>query len=390
MKRQTMYLRMVTASLARRRSRMLVALLAVVVGATVLCGLVTIYIDMPRQMGMQFRSYGANMILVPGEGADGIDDATLEESAAVIDASRLVGVAPYHYEAMTINDTPIIAAGTDLEQVKATSPYWYVNGEWPDAPGELLVGLEQAGIYDLEPGDTVTLSYVAAADDAGAEGVHASDDSKVTKEFSVVGTLDTGGNEEGYFFMSKEDMAEMVGDGMTYDFVELSIQAQSDELDGYAEKIEVADLGVTPQLVKRVAESEATVLSKLQALVLLVTVIVLALTMICVATTMTAVVTERRKEIGLRKALGASDKSITLEFMGEGLLLGAIGGLVGCGLGFLFAQMVSNSVFNSTIAFMPWLIPLSVVVAVAVTALACAIPVRNATKVDPALVLKGE
>ena len=388
MKRQTMYLRMVTASLSRRRSRMLVALLAVVVGATVLCGLVTIYLDMPRQMGMQFRNYGANMVLVPGEGTDGIDDATLEEVTGMVDASKIVGVAPYRYESMTINDTPMIAAGTDLDQVKATSPYWYVNGEWPDAPGEILVGLEQAAIYDLEAGSKVTLAYQPMTT-GGDASVHASE-STVTKEFTVSGTLDTGGNEENYFFMAKEDMAEMVGADMSYDLVEFSIQAQSDELDALSSQIEAAELGVTPQLVKRVAESETTVLTKLQALVLLVTIIVLALTMICVATTMTAVVTERRKEIGLRKALGASDKSITLEFMGEGLLLGAIGGLVGCALGFLFAQLVSSSVFNSTITFMWWLIPLSVVAAVVVTALACAIPVKNATKVDPALVLKGE
>ena len=58
---------MITASLLRRRSRMLIALLSIAVGATILSGLVTIYIDVPRQMGAQFRSYGANMILLPKE-----------------------------------------------------------------------------------------------------------------------------------------------------------------------------------------------------------------------------------------------------------------------------------------------------------------------------------
>ncbi|WP_253289211.1 ABC transporter permease [Lachnoclostridium sp. MSJ-17] len=75
----------------------------------------------------------------------------------------------------------------------------------------------------------------------------------------------------------------------------------------------------------------------MQALVLLVTVIVLLLTMICVATTMMAVVTERRKEVGLRKALGASNRSIIFEFMGEGLLLGA---MAACSV--LFAALFSR------------------------------------------------
>ena len=63
-----MFLRMITASLLRRRSRMLIALLSIGIGATILAGLVTIYVDVPRQMGAQFRSYGANMLLLPKDG----------------------------------------------------------------------------------------------------------------------------------------------------------------------------------------------------------------------------------------------------------------------------------------------------------------------------------
>ena len=79
MTKQKMFLRMITASLVRRRSRMLVALLAIAVGATILSGLVTIYYDVPRQMGAQFRSYGANMIFTAAQGRDGfgMDEALL-------------------------------------------------------------------------------------------------------------------------------------------------------------------------------------------------------------------------------------------------------------------------------------------------------------------------
>ena len=63
MKKRKMYIRMIMASLLRRRSRMIIALLAISIGAMILSGLVTIYYDVPRQMGQQFRSYGANMIL---------------------------------------------------------------------------------------------------------------------------------------------------------------------------------------------------------------------------------------------------------------------------------------------------------------------------------------
>ena len=69
LKKRNMYLKMVMASLSRRKSRMLTALLAIAMGATILSGLVTIYYDIPKQMGKAFRSYGANLLVIP-TGAD--------------------------------------------------------------------------------------------------------------------------------------------------------------------------------------------------------------------------------------------------------------------------------------------------------------------------------
>lgn len=385
MTKRKMFFRMITASLVRRRSRMLIALLAIAVGATILSGLVTIYYDVPRQMGAEFRNYGANMILLPENGDVAFDADTVERALTCIDPANLVGVAPYRYETVAINEQPIIVAGTDMDGAKAASPYWFINGEWPAAGGEMLLGREVADILYAKEGDTLTVVYTLAEAD---EDNPLSQTSEL--RFKVSGILETGGSEEEYVYMSKEDLAALTQTTGDYDVVELSVSASQAELESYAQRITDSVDGANAKLVKRVTQSESTVLTKLQSLVLLVTIIVLALTMICVATTMTAVVTERRKEIGLRKALGASDASIIWEFMGEGLLLGGIGGLLGAGLGFAFAQAVSVNVFSSSIAFRPLLLPITVIVSILVTGLACILPVRSATEIDPALVLKGE
>ena len=67
-----------------------------------------------------------------------------------------------------------------------------------------------------------------------------------------------------------------------------------------------------------------------------------------------------------------------------------IGGILGVVLGFAFAQYVSRSVFSSSISLQPALVPVTILVSILVTGLACYFPVRSATEVDPALVLKGE
>ncbi|MDR1328900.1 MAG: ABC transporter permease [Oscillospiraceae bacterium] len=375
MKRRGFYLKMIVSSLIRRRSRMLTALLAVAIGATVLSGLVTVYYDIPRQMGREFRSYGANLILVPSGAA--LSEEAVDLAVGVFPSESVVGVAPYRYAPAKINEQPFMIAGTQLSEAKKASPYWYVNGAWPDNPGEALIGQEVADAIRLPPGSEFTLTG-SDAEGAGFTG-----------SFTVSGIVQTGGSEEAFIFISLEDLTALIGDG-AYDVVECSISAQEAELRAAAERIEEGVPGVAPRLVKRVTQSEGAVLSKLQALVYLVTAIVLLLTMICVATTMTAVVTERRREIGLKKALGAADASVIGEFLGEGVLLGALGGLLGSGLGFAFAQIVSVNVFHSRIAWLPALIPATLAASVAVTGIACLAPVRSATDVDPAVVLRGE
>ena len=383
MTKKKMFFRMITASLIRRRSRMLVALLSIAIGATVLSGLVTIYYDVPRQMGVEFRNYGANMILTAADESFTAED--VQKGISQIKDSDLVGYAPYRYENVRVHESPVIAAGTNMEGAQKTSPYWSVEGEWASASGEIMVGANVAESFRLKIGTSVTVSYTPEVELKKGETV-----ADEQRDFQIVGILETGGSEEDYIYMSLDDLAALTKDPGTLDVCELSVSGGADALNAYTEQINSTSSAVRARLVKRVTASETTVLTKLQALVLLVTIVVLALTMICVATTMTAVVAERRKEIGLRKAIGAPDSSIISEFMGESVLLGLLGGILGSVLGFIFAQQVSINVFSSAIRFKFWLVPVTILVSVAVTGLSSLLPIRSATEIDPALVLKGE
>ena len=378
-----MFLKMITSSLIRRRSRMIIALLAIVVGATILSGLVTIYYDVPRQMGAQFRNYGANMIFT-ASGEEPLTHETVEKGISYIPKNELVGYTPYRYETVRINEQPVLVAGTDIKGTEATSPYWYINGNRPTANGQVLVGKNVANLLGVKVGSTVEIHYY------DNEAEKSDDDIDLGTTMFVTGILETGSSEEDYLYMSLADLAEITEKVGSYNVVEISVSTSGANLEKYIERIDSNVEGVKARLIKRVTSSEGAVLTKLQSLVFIVTAVILVLTMICVATTMTAVIAERRKEIGLRKALGASNSSIVGEFMCEGLLLGGIGGILGSVLGFVFAEIVSVNVFSSSITFRPLILVISVVVSVIVTGAACLIPIKSATEIDPALILKGE
>ncbi len=377
LKKRNMYLKMVMASLSRRKSRMLTALLAIAMGATILSGLVTIYYDIPKQMGKAFRSYGANLLVIPTGADEKISYEQLKEIEEVIPADKRVGIAPYIYQNTKINEQPYIIAGTDLEGAKASSPYWLINGDWPSQTRQVLVGNEIAKALDLSLGEKISL---VTAKSTGEDA---------TTDFEVSGIVTTGGKEEELIFMSLTDLSEIIG-RTDLDVVECSIEANKEELEKISADIAAKDAALTPRPVRRVTQSQDLVLNKLQSLVWIVTFIVLFIMMICVSTTMMAVVTERRKEIGLKKALGASNKGVIMDFLGEGMVLGIVGGGLGTGFGYLFALQVSISVFARKVSFLWPLVPITILVSVIITVLACLYPVSKAVDIEPALVLRGE
>lgn len=372
------YLKMIMTSLARRRARMLTALLAIAMGATIISGLVTIYYDIPRQMGKEFRSYGANMLVIPTNPDKKITNEQLDEIKSLIPSGKLVGQAPYIYTNAKINEQPYMLAGTDLKGAKKNSPYWLIDGSWPEKPREVLIGNEVSKALELKEGDKIIINTPKV----NGEG-------SIDTNFVVSGVVTTGGKEEELIFMSIDDISQLVKD-KNFDVVEYSIEAEQNDLSKIVSNISQKDGSLTPQMVKRVTASQDIVLNKLQALVFIVTIIVLFIMMICVSTTMMAVVTERRKEIGLKKALGATNSSVIVDFLGEGAFLGVFGGLLGVALGYIFANRVSISVFARKVSFLPLLVPMTIIVCIVITIVASLIPVSKTVDIDPALVLRGE
>jgi putative ABC transport system permease protein len=102
-------------------------------------------------------------------------------------------------------------------------------------------------------------------------------------------------------------------------------------------------------------------------------------------------VTERTREIGLRKALGAHDGDILLQFLVEALVLCALGGLIGIGIGYAAAwgtTLIPD--FSYRVVIEPWAVTLALVVSTASGFVFGLYPAMRATRLDPIDALRYE
>lgn len=104
---------------------------------------------------------------------------------------------------------------------------------------------------------------------------------------------------------------------------------------------------------------------------------------------MLASVLERTREIGIRRAVGATQADITRQFLSEAVLLSLSGGLVGVALGVGLARVISlYAGWETAVSF--WAVLVAVTVAAGVGVIFGWLPARRAARLDPILALRYE
>ena len=426
-----MFFRMLLSAVFRRRSRAVMAVVASLVGAATLSCLAMICIAVPQQMNQEMRAYGANLIVTPladsENGKSGIDDAMVEHTTEMVSAKGSEKHATYRYENVRVNAAPYVMAGVNPAQVRNLNHHWVVDGSWPSA-GKVLVGRDVADAMGLKVGGSITIGYRASdnaassgqASQSGTDGTdgtaqsgtggtsdgqtssgstgaqqtqngHVSSDIMDTSgtEFRVAGIVDTGGSEDSIIYALAGDVDKLTGSTRGVDVIEYS--SGTSDLTALVNSInDMTSMHVKAQQVTKITASDTRVITMLQTLFWIVSLVVLVFTLVGVGTTISSIVSQRRNEIGLRKALGASSHAIGVEFYVESAVYGLLGGLLGTVTGYGMARWLCATVFERSIGFNWWLAVVSVVFSALVAVVASIPPVHRATRIDPAVVLREE
>jgi len=371
------------------RGRMAVALIAVVSGAAVISALLNVQFDIEHQLTEEFRLLGANVVIsrprseltlehppasvILGSPAL-MDPAPVLAEIEKMSAADVVAAAPFLYIVAHAVGTPVVVAGTWLDQIQGLDPTWKIEGRWVNSREEeadCLVGRRVARQFALTPGSPLDVHYL----DRSAE-------------LRVRGIIDAGGTEDSQIFVNLA-VAQKLAQPSGIELVEISIRGTRATLQRDTERLARALPGYEVRPIEAVTQAEGNLLDRTRLLIALMVVLILVLTALCVLAIMAALAMERRKDVGLMKALGGSISRIVALFLAEVGTLGAAGGLIGSILGLALARWMGERVFGATIHPRWDIFPLTIALMVGV-ALAGALPLRLLGKVKPAVILRGE
>ena len=419
-----MFLRLVYQSFHRQRRSKLLAGIAVALGVAVATAMVAVATDIGDKLNRELRAFGANIIVRPVEdtlrvrvggmnmnaaGAAYLNEADLPKIKGIFWRHNILGFAPFLPVQTRVThggfSVPAEFLGTHFSQsvrygnetfttgVRKTHPWWKVQGTWPkDESDSALVGAALAGNLQIHVGDSVSI--------AG-------------RQFPVSGILETGGPEEDKIVAPLHVAQALASHPGAVKSIYVSALTKPEDAfarrdpyslspadrdrwycSPYANSIAFQLTEAIPhsqaEQIRQVAQREGQILSRVQGLMLLITLAALVAAALAVSAAMATALMERRREIGLMKALGASSGSVAGVFHTEAALLALLGGSVGFVLGGFMARQVGQAIFGVAITVHAALLPIVLLAAGAIVLAGSALAIRRAAQVDPVLALRGD
>lgn len=439
-----MFLRLVADSFTRRPRRKLLSMAALAMGMAVATAALSVSLDVGDRLAQEFRSLGANLLVTPQEDSlpleiGGVDyrpanagtylpEADLGKLKTIFWRYNIVAFAPIlqspgqlltakamqnpvqsDYTDVQIIGTwvdhsvPVPDGTTYVTGIDKTNPWWTVSGRWfREGQHDCVVGAELAKRTGLRVGDTI---YLNVPDPLKKVQLFA--------PYSITGILSTGASEEHAAIVPLADAQILARLPQVYR--RLYVSALTKPEDAFAHKdpktmtpeefdkwyctpyissiaLQISEelKGTDVRVIRRVAEGEGNILTRVRTLLWLVTFAALLAAALAVGASAAASVIERRTEIGLMKALGANSGLVGVLLAAEQLLLAIVGGGIGYAIGIFLARVLGERIFGFTPE--PKLFVLLVILALAaiITLIGSAYPLRQASRYDPAPILRGE
>ncbi len=380
-----MFKRLLWHLLCGNKIRLMVALLALISGAAVISALMNLEFGVNRELAQEFRSLGANMVIsalsepadAGGTAAPLLIDVSVMQSLQVLQSSS-VQAAPFLYLAARVNSTSnqnVVIAGTWLDRATQLFPWWQVTRGQSVSRADLTrcwIGRNVSRSLHLVVGSKLPIQYGTR-----------------TVDLTVAAIVDAGGPADNQVFVNLPVAQDLTGADGKAQFIELSVPGSTEDIRAVQNHLQSLLPGLSVKPIPQITEAEGSLLRRIRFLILSTGILILVLTALCILATMTALAMERRKDVGLMKALGGSMRKVLRIFFAEVGVLALVGGILGYGLGMILSFWMGQRVFGASIMPRWEVLPATVALMLLVT-FAGALPLRFLGNIRPAVILRGD
>jgi len=391
-------------AIRRNALRSFLTILGVVIGVSAVVIMVTLGDGATQSVKDQISSLGSNLLMVrpgqrlgPGRDSAGAPSFGVDDAEAIASQIGSVSaVAPTAGSSVTV----VYQAENWSTSVTGTTGAWFTIGNWTLASGRVFNEAEErSGRAVCVIGETVRKELFGKANPVGSE--------IRVKRFAceVIGLLKAKG--QGSFGMDADDVVVMplktvqrrVRGNDDVSMIQVSVK-EGTSLEKATEAINVLlrerrkigdgeddDFSVID--TKQIADTLSGTIKVMTMLLGAVAAISLLVGGIGIMNIMLVSVTERTREIGLRKSVGALRRDISLQFLTEAMTLTGLGGAVGVALGVLTALVV-GAVSPLRTATPLWSVLVGLGVSISIGLFFGLYPALKAARLDPIDALRWE
>ncbi len=386
-------------SISGNKLRSFLTVLGIIIGVMAVVIMVAVGETVQKSITDQFSSLGTNTIVVRAG------------------AARTGGVRTGNRQTLTITDgeqikrLPDVMALTPAQMGSAQVIYGNKNwatmilGTYPDYATIQDIDVEYGTFFDMTAVKNAATYAVSGPDTAMELGLPENPVGEIIRiqnmPFVIVGVMRARGDSA---FGSQDDMViipvttlkkrlqgSKFPDAVTMIALKIFPDADNNVVieqitsllrqrhrikDGDEDDFQITDM-------KQIMETMDTVTGYLKLLLIAIAAVSLLVGSIGIMNMMLTSVAERTREIGVRKAIGARERVIIIQFLSESVMISFIGSMIGLALGVGLSQGVGRFILHYNVPFSFWPVILSVGVAIVVGLASGVMPAIKAAKLNP-------